>query len=242
MTPGTAASLSRIACSMWTTAPSSFTCDSGIDSRSVCTSSGPREARTDVAQRLERSHHQAGSDEQHERQRDLRYDEHVARTMPLAACAGRASAAAQHAAPSCAVAYLKTGIAPKSSPDTSDSTSVNASTGRSIAMSSMRGRLPGASATSSRRAPNARPMPTTPPSRPRTTLSSSSSRASRPVPAPSAARIASSCCRAVGPHEEQVGHVGARDEQDHADGRHQHPQRLLDVADELVLHAIGTPA
>ncbi len=39
----------------------------------------------------------------------------------------------------------------------------------------------------------------------------------------------------LGPHEQQVGDVGARDQQDHADRPHQHPERALDVADEVVL-------
>ena len=62
-------------------------------------------------------------------------------------------------------------------------------------MSSIRGRLPGASANSSRSAPKARARPTAPPAIARTTLSSSSSRAMPFVPAPRAARTASSCCR-----------------------------------------------
>ena len=99
------------------------------------------------------------------------------------------------ARPGLAPAYLNTGIAPNSRPAASDNPSVKSRTGRSSVMSSSRGRLPGASATSSRNAPNARPSPTTPPRRPSVTLSSSSSRAIRADPAPSAARIASSCCR-----------------------------------------------
>ncbi len=97
--------------------------------------------------------------------------------------------------PTWARAYLKTGIAPNSRPAKTDNTSVNSRTGKSIVISSRRGRLPGARATSSRNPPNARPSPTRPPMMPSATLSSSSSRAIRAEPAPSAARIASSCWR-----------------------------------------------
>ena len=82
-TPGTAAILSRIAWCIRTTASGSFTCESGIDSRTVCTSLRAREPGMDVSQRLERADHQARADQEHQRQRDLRDDQHVARAMTL---------------------------------------------------------------------------------------------------------------------------------------------------------------
>ena len=103
-------------------------------------------------------------------------------------------------------------------------------------MSSIRGRLPGASATSSRSAPNARPMPDD--AAEQAEDDAFEQQLAREPPGARAKRRANRqlLLPRVGPHEQQVGHVGARDEQDHADGRHQHPQRLLDVADQLVLH------
>ena len=46
---------------------------------------GLREARIDVAQRLERADHQARGDQEHERERDLRDDERIARAMTFPA-------------------------------------------------------------------------------------------------------------------------------------------------------------
>src|SRR5205814_2721679 len=74
-----------------------------------------------------------------------------------------------------APAYFTTGIVPKSRPAAIEIASVKRSTVASIEMSSSRGRLPGASAISTRTAPYATASPTAPPTRPRTTLSASSS-------------------------------------------------------------------
>ena len=105
-TPGTAAILSMIAWCMRITAFGSFTCESGIDSRSVCTSPRAHEPGMDVSQRLKRPDHQARADQEHERQRDLRDDQRVARAMPLLlALAVRPPPRSM--APSWARAYLK---------------------------------------------------------------------------------------------------------------------------------------
>ncbi len=55
------------------------------------------ESRMNAGQLLERSNHESGADEQDERQRDLHDDERIARPMALPARAGRASTAAEHA-------------------------------------------------------------------------------------------------------------------------------------------------
>jgi hypothetical protein len=60
-----------------------------------------------------------------------------------------------------------------------------------------------------------------------------SCRTIRPRPAPSAARTASSVCRPDA-REQQTRDVHARDEQQHADCRHQHEQRCLHLADDGV--------
>ena len=63
--------------------------------------------------------------------------------------------------------------------------------------------------------------------------------------APSAARTATSCCRAERPRQQQVGDVRARDEQHERDRRHQHEQRQTHAADGLFLerqHAERQPA
>ena len=68
--------------------------------------------------------------------------------------------------------------------------------------------------------------PSAPPASASSTLSDSSARAMRPRLAPSAARIASSCWRAFGAHQEQVRDVAAGDQQHDADGRQENPQHL----------------
>ena len=65
------------------TAASSLTCESGIPSRSVCTSLARTNPGFTSLQRLERANHQARADEQHERQGNLGNDERVARAMAV---------------------------------------------------------------------------------------------------------------------------------------------------------------
>ena len=102
-------------------------------------------------------------------------------------------------------------------------------------MSWSRGRLPGASATSSRSAPNASPRPTTPP-----TSAERHALHQQLAGDPSRAGAERRAHRELllprlGADQQQVGDVRARDEQHHADRAHQHPQHALDVADEVVL-------
>ena len=52
-------------------------------------------------------------------------------------------------------------------------------------------------------------------------------------PAPSAVRTATSVWRPWAPHQEQVGHVGARDEQDDGHRAQQHPDHGGRVSDHL---------
>ena len=59
---------------------------------------GPHESRVHVSQRLERPDHQPRADEKHERQRDLRDDERVARAMAFPARARGPPAAAKRGA------------------------------------------------------------------------------------------------------------------------------------------------
>ena len=56
---------------------------------------GVRESRLHAAQMLKRANHQAGADQQHQRERHLHHDQRVARAMALPACAERAADAAQ---------------------------------------------------------------------------------------------------------------------------------------------------
>ena len=38
-----------------------------------------------------------------------------------------------------------------------------------------------------------------------------------------------------GPHQQQIGDVGASDEQNHSDAAHKHPKEQTDIADNLLL-------
>ena len=92
--------------------------------------------------------------------------------------------------------YFKAGMDPNNRPENTDSASVNASELASSEISLKRGRSAGPIATRSRSPAYATPTASTPPISPNAVLSTSSSRAMRARPAPSAARIESSCCRA----------------------------------------------
>ncbi len=76
--------------------------------------------------------------------------------------------------------------------------------------------------------------PATPPAMPSTTDSVRSCRISRPRPAPSATRTASSVPSRRRTREQQVRDVRARDQQHEADGAEQHEQRRSHVAEHQV--------
>ena len=80
------------------------------------------------------------------------------------------------------------------------------------------------------------PSPTTPPMSASSRLSTSRLRRdASSIAAPNAARIASSCPRDLGSHELEIRDVRAGDEQQHADRAHEHPQHVVQVADDVVL-------
>ena len=60
--------------------------------RKVCTSVRPREARLDLSHGDECPDHQPRDDQQHQRQRDLRHDQRVARAVPPRGVARRPAA------------------------------------------------------------------------------------------------------------------------------------------------------
>ena len=93
-------------------------------------------------------------------------------------------------------AYFSAGIRPNSKPEITERMSVNTSVRESSEISCNRGRFAGPIATRKRTPAHASTAPIAPPSNPSIVLSTSSPRTIRPHPAPSAARTASSCCRA----------------------------------------------
>ena len=194
VTPGIAAILFTMSCSMRTTITGSFTCDDGMEIRSVWTSSGRvKPGCTCLSAWNDRIISPELTSSTSASATWTTTSVLRARCRSLLALSVRPPPRSE--APTCGPAYLITGIDPKSNPATSEMPSVNSSTTPSIPISSSRGRFVGASVTSSRSAPYASPSPTRPPHTPSATLSVSSSRAMCPRPAPSAARIASSCCR-----------------------------------------------
>ena len=89
----------------------------------------------------------------------------------------------------------RTAANPNSTLDPSEHASANARAVPSIDISASRGRVAGPCVTSTRRPIEASTMPRAPPRTPSVRLSTSSSRAILPQPAPSAPRIANSCRR-----------------------------------------------
>ena len=149
-----------------------------------------------MAQGLERPDHQAGADQQHQRQGHLRHDQNAAaRCRSLLSLSERPPL--RRPAASCGRAYLKTGISPKSSPRCQRNPQRKASTGRSIAMLSdarqmgqIRGRQHAQRGIGQGQARAA------PPADGQQQRFRAAVRAPiRPQPAPSAARTASSCWR-----------------------------------------------
>ena len=73
-----------------------------------------------------------------------------------------------------------------------------------------------------------------PPARESNTLSVSNWRTMRARPAPSAERIANSRLRTGGAHQQQIGDIGAGDQQHQPYRAQHHQQRITRVADDAV--------
>ena len=122
-------------------------------------------------------------------------------------------------------------------PVASDTPSAKSSTEPSIEMSLTRGMLPALSVWIGRIARYASSSPTLPPARARTTLSESICSTSRR--APGAERGANGDLLAAHrcAHQQQIGDVGAGDQDDDADGGEQRQQRRADAGDHAVVQA-----
>ena len=219
---------------MRSTRASSLATSPGMAIRSVCSVAGSREPRLHATHRLEGADHQAGADQQHQRQRHLDDRQRVAGDVAVAAGAG--VAAAGRAAPRRGGrgACFSTGIAPKARPAATDTTSVNTSDVASTAISSSRGSLAGfmrqdqlqrgdGEADAGGAAEQAEQQALD------QHLAGQAAAAGADGGADGELLGA-----ALGPDEQEVGDVGAGDEQDDPDRRHHHPQALADVADEIV--------
>ena len=132
-------------------------------------------------------------------------------------------------------AYFSAGISPKSSPDSSEIASVNPSARPSRAISFRRGSVAGPALDQDAQA-GARER------QPEHAAGAPEQRAldQQPADDPSAAGAERGTHRqlllpAFGAHEQQARDVGAGDEHHDADRSHQHPQRVRDVADDVLL-------
>ena len=125
-----------------------------------------------------------------------------------------------------------TGHSPQIAPVTHDSTAANPSTQPSIAMPAARGSVVPASATKVLSAHCASMSPSAPPTIASTMLSIVSCRVRSHRVAPSADRTASSRRRASPAASSRLATFARRDQQHQRHRAHQHPQRLLDVADD----------
>ncbi len=182
-------------CSIRTTACGSFTADVRDRDAQRLNVLRPREAGVDVPKGLERANHQSRADEQDQREGDLNDDKHAARAMAVATLADRSAAGAKRRPELRARRTSEPGSSRRATLDSSDDDRrehEDGATDRDLVDARQVG---GRHRLEHRSAPYASASATTPPMPPSVRLSSSSSRAIRLQPAPSAARIASSCCR-----------------------------------------------
>ena len=174
------------------------------------------EAGVDVEQAREAARQQQRRGDQHHRRRRLR-------RRPARGAASRCRRANRGRLPSAPAADRPrddwiAGTMPNRMPVATEIAAVNAehaAVDRDVLHARNLQRIERRSARASARTASA--TPAAPPSAERTIDSVSSWRTIRPRPAPSTTRIASSFCRAFGAREQQVGDVGAGDQQHRAD-------------------------
>ena len=156
---------------------------------------GVRESRLHAAQLLKRANHQAGADEQHERERHLHDDQRVARPMALPALAGRSADTPQRRRDTGSCVFQDRYDPEERAREQRHTEGERQHERIDSDFAQPRQRVRTIRDQDPQRR-HARPRPNAPPSTPSVMLSTSISRAIRPQPAPSAARIASSCWRA----------------------------------------------
>ena len=232
VTPGNAASRSTTSCCIRVTRSGSATVAAGIVRLNVCRRPGSVNPGSTRRKRLEAADHQPGADQQHQRQRELRRDQDLLRSLLLAAEAGAAPAVGHVVEPGPQRAAA-IGSSPKTRPEASAIASAKPSATGSTAISWSRGSLPVRS-----RPARARPAAASrTPSRPPASDSIRLSTRSWPVnPRPARAQGGADgqlLTAALGPHQQQVGDVGAGQQQDDADRAQEHPERAADVADDV---------
>ena len=198
---------------------------------------GMRESGLNVPQSLKRPNHQAGTDQQHQRQRHLNDHQGVARAMPFPALAD-GPPTPPSAAATCAPAYFSTGIRPNSRPANRETPSVNASTegidsdfGQTR---QRRGTFGDQDSNGGVRQPQAQ-----------NAAEDSQGQAfdqhfARDSPPAGAERGPDRqfLLAAFGAHQQQIRDVRAGDQQHQPDGSHQHPQHRPDVSHDFLLQRL----
>ena len=198
---------------------------------------GIGEARIDVAHRLEGADHQHGADEQHQRHGYLRHDQQVAAALPLAAYACRSHGTEQrHGLPRRSITQHRNGAEeqpgehrenqgecerPAVERDLAQTRQILRPNRRQQAQSRIRNSHADCSAQQAKRHALQQQLARNPPS------SRAERRADRKL-----------LLAPIGAYQQQVGHVGARDQHHHADRRHHHPQHVADAADHLLLQRL----
>ena len=214
---------------------------SGMEMRMVCRCCASANPGSTVAQLLEGADHQHGADQQHQRHGHLRYHQYIARPVAFAAGAGRARGPP---VPRMARlrAYFQAGIDPKNSPETSESTNVNAMERASREISLQARQV---SRTDGRQQPqackgraHAERAAHQPEQHAFDQQFPRDARASRSQRGADGKLLLPSLCA----HQQQIGDIGAGDQQDHADGGHHHPQHGDDVAHHFLLERMQSGA
>ena len=188
-------------------------------------------------QRNEAPDHQAGSDQQHERQRDLE--------RRRSGCGASLRTRARRFGRTCAARPCTSGreartagTSPKTIADTSAAPAANAITAGSIATCCRRGRLSGPSAISSRMPVHASPHAGDRRRRgEHQALREQLAHEARPRAAERRPHRQLALARGRA-HEQQVRHVRARDEQHERDGAHERQDRGPHVGDEILVHRL----
>ena len=233
VTPGTCAMRCAICSCVRALASFSLTSASGIVTRRVSTSSGLREAGLHLAHRLEGAHHQPRADQQDDRQGDLGDHERVARAVAFAAVA-RAAAA-----------FLERGRQPRAR-EAQHGNEAEEDT-REERDAQREGQHDGVDAdlVEARQVlrPDCREQADAGRGEPEAAETAEEAErealgqqfGGQPPPARAERRADGQLLLSpLGAHEEEVGDVGAGDEQHDADGAEEDPEHRADVADEVV--------
>ena len=190
----------------------------------------------DAPQRDEAAQHQAGADEQDERQRHLG-DDHAAAQSPAAAQTADRPPAERSTSMTSVRDARSAGTMPQSSAVTTPANTANASTAGSIATASSRGRSFGPEREQHLHAgARERQPPSAVPTAAITRLSASICRTSCPRLGADRGADRELAAAPGGAHDQQVRHVRAGDQQDERDRAHQRQNRRPHVADQIVEH------